>query len=172
MDGNDDLDQYSRIPTIEDLVTLCRHLNDHQVKYVVVGGFAVIRFGYIRATGDIDLLVEDSPENIDKLRKALAYLPDGEADQITDTDLSRYRVVRVSGEITVDLIAKACDVTYSAASNHVQFDEIAGVKIPYLKPFLLIKTKLGVRPKDIQDRNFLQRLIDRSKSSRIVRDEK
>jgi hypothetical protein len=160
MDGNDDLEQYSRIPTIEDLVALCRSLNAHEVKYVVIGGLAVIHFGYIRATGDIDLLVEDSSENIARLRKALAYLPDGEADQIADTDLSRYRVVRVSGEITVDLIAKACDVTFSTARNHVHYDEIHGVRIPYLKPSLLIQTKLGIRPKDIQDRLFLQRWIE------------
>jgi hypothetical protein len=159
MDGNDDLEQYSRIPTIEDLVALCRNLNTHEVKYVVIGGLAVIHFGYIRATGDIDLLVEDSLENIERLRKALAYLPDGEADQIADTDLSRYRVVRVSGEITVDLIAKACDVTFSNTRNQIQYDEIEGVKIPYLKPSLLIETKMGVRPKDVQDRLFLQRLI-------------
>jgi len=159
MDGNDDLEQYSRIPTIEDLVALCRNLNAHEVKYVVIGGLAVIHFGYIRATGDIDLLVEDSLENIERLRKALAYLPDGEADQIADTDLSRYRVVRVSGEITVDLIAKACDVTFSNTWNQIQYDEMEGVKIPYLKPSLLIETKMGVRPKDVQDRLFLQRLM-------------
>lgn len=161
MDGNDDLEQYSRIPTIEDLVALCRNLNAHEVKYVVIGGLAIIHLGYIRATGDIDLLVEDSLENIERIRKALAYLPDGEADQIADTDLSRYRVVRVSGEITVDLIAKACDVTLSSTRNHVQYDEIDGVKIPYLKPAILIETKMGIRPKDVQDRLFLQRLIER-----------
>ena len=163
MDGNDDPKQYSRIPTIEDLVVLCRNLNAHQVKYVVVGGFAVIHFGYIRATGDIDLLVEDSSENIERLRKALTYLPDGEVDQIADTDLSRYRVVRVSGEITVDLIARACDVTFPAAMDQIQYEAIEGVAIPYLKPSLLIQTKLGIRPKDIQDRFFLQKLIDQNK---------
>ena len=31
MDGNNDLEQYSRIPTIEDLVALCRNLNAHEV---------------------------------------------------------------------------------------------------------------------------------------------
>ncbi len=73
--------------------------------------------------------------------------------------MSRYRVVRVSGEITVDLIAKACDVTFPSTQNHVHYDEINGVRIPYLKPALLIETKMGVRPKDVQDRIFLQRLI-------------
>jgi hypothetical protein len=162
MDGNDDFDQYSRIPTIEDLVTLCQNLNDFQVNYVVVGGLAVIHLGYIRATGDIDLLVEDSSENIARIKKALAYLPDGQVDQIAETDLTQYQVVRVSGEITVDLIARACDVTYALAKDHIEFDEMHGIKIPFLKPALLIKTKLGIRPKDIQDRLFLESLLDQT----------
>jgi len=163
MDGNDDLEKYSRIPTIEDLVTLCRNLNEQQAKYVIIGGFAVIRYGYIRATGDIDLLVENSPGNIQRIKQALSYIPDGEADKIAGNDLDLYRVVRVSGEISVDLLAKACEVTYSEAQHNIQYDKIQGVMIPFLRPALLIKTKLGYRPKDIQDRNFLQKLVDRDK---------
>jgi predicted nucleotidyltransferase len=160
MDGNDDLEQYSRIPTVEDLVTLCRNLNRHGVRYVIIGGFAVIRYGYIRATGDIDLLVENSKENVERIRNALSYIPDGEAYKIADTDLDQYRVIRVSGEITVDLLGKACGVTYSSAKKHIQNDEIQGVQVPYLKPELLIKTKMGMRPKDIQDRNFLRQILE------------
>ena len=159
MDGKDDFDGYSRIPTVKDLVTLCRNLNEHLVKYVIIGGFAVIRFGYIRATGDIDLLVENTKENLERIRKALSYLPDGEAYKISDDDLNKYRVVRVSGEITVDLLGKACDVTYASVQNFIQLDEIENVQIPYLKPELLIQTKMGMRPKDIQDRNFLEGLL-------------
>ena len=159
MDGNDDSSRYSRIPTLDDLINLCRNLNKYGVKYVIIGGFAIIRHGYIRATGDIDLLVENTKENIDKLRKALSFIPDGEAYKIADDDLDKYQVIRVSGEITVDLIAKACDITYSMVEGHFVVDDIEGVKIPYLKPELLIKTKLGVRPKDIQDRNFLETLL-------------
>jgi len=42
---------------------------------------------------------------------------------------------------------------------------LKGVKIPYLKPSLLIKTKLSVRPKDIQDRDFLQKLTEPNKEN-------
>ena len=42
MDGRDDPEQqYSRIPTLDDLVDLCRNLSAHGVRYVVIGGFAV-----------------------------------------------------------------------------------------------------------------------------------
>jgi len=159
MDGSNDLTQFSRIPTVEDLVALCDNLNRHEVRYVIIGGFAVIHFGYIRATGDIDLLVDNSPDNMDRIRKALSYLPDGQVQDITDDDLVQYSVVRVCGEITVDLLGRACDVTYNHAKGHISIDIINGVRIPYLKPELLIETKLGIRPKDIQDRNFLQQLL-------------
>jgi len=165
MDGDDDLGQYSRIPTIRDLVTLCGHLNDHGVHYAVIGGFAVIRYGYIRATGDIDLLVENTAENISRLREALSYIQEGEAHKIADDDLDRYRLVRVSGEITVDLLAKACDVTYADAEDHIEVDEIEGVEVPYLKPEMLIKTKMGVRPKDMQDREFPERIVRNKRSA-------
>jgi Nucleotidyltransferase of unknown function (DUF6036) len=42
-------------------------LNSHDVKYLIVGGYAVAYHGYPRATGDIDLFVEVSQENARKL---------------------------------------------------------------------------------------------------------
>ena len=112
-------------------------------------------------TADIDLLVENTVENIRKLRAALAYLHDAEAEQIQDNDLTDYQVIRVAGEITVDLLAKACEMSWPISENDLVYDAIDGVRIPYLKPKALIKTKLGVRPKDIQDRTFLDHLIRR-----------
>jgi hypothetical protein len=100
-----------------------------------------------------------------RITRVLSYLQVGEAHKIHDTDLDQYRVVRVSGEITVDLLRKACDVTYRDASTQVLEDEIQRVTIPHLKPELLIKTKMGVRPKDVRDRNFLQRLAIQGKDS-------
>jgi len=53
----------SRAPTLADLLLLCRSLNAHGAKYMVVGGFAVNYHGYTRATMDIDLLVDSSRAN-------------------------------------------------------------------------------------------------------------
>ncbi|MDC4203252.1 MAG: hypothetical protein MPW14_03260 [Candidatus Manganitrophus sp.] len=56
MDDPDDRQGFSRNPTVDDLVQLCKSLNEAGVRYVVVGGFAVAHHGYIRTTGDIDPL--------------------------------------------------------------------------------------------------------------------
>jgi hypothetical protein len=45
---------YSRSPEVEDLVALCVALNREGAKYVLIGGFAVILHGWVRATKDIE----------------------------------------------------------------------------------------------------------------------
>jgi len=47
---------YSRAPELEDLLSLCTALNAEGVRYLLIGGFAVILHGFVRATKDIDLL--------------------------------------------------------------------------------------------------------------------
>ena len=71
MDDENARPEYSREPTIDDLVILCRHLNEAGVNYVVIGGFAIILNGYTRTTGDVDLLVDSTIENVDRIKQAL-----------------------------------------------------------------------------------------------------
>jgi len=47
-------------------------LNKNKVSYMVVGGFAVIHHGYNRHTGDLDIWVEQTPDNFKKLIRAFA----------------------------------------------------------------------------------------------------
>jgi predicted nucleotidyltransferase len=51
----------------KELTELCDAFNRYGVKYVVVGGFAVIMHGLARMTEDIDFFIEDSSENIEKI---------------------------------------------------------------------------------------------------------
>src|SRR5678816_3713950 len=50
---------------------LLKSLNKHRVEYMVVGGWAVIHYGYVRYTGDIDFWIATSSENADRLIRAL-----------------------------------------------------------------------------------------------------
>ncbi|MEO6638367.1 MAG: hypothetical protein ABIN25_08825 [Ginsengibacter sp.] len=47
-------------------------LNENEVKYVLVGGMAVILHGYVRGTGDMDVWVNKTKTNYQKLVKAFA----------------------------------------------------------------------------------------------------
>ena len=55
---------------IERLLT---ELSDAGIRYLVVGGVAVVLHGYVRATADLDLVIDLEPENI---RRALQLLKD------------------------------------------------------------------------------------------------
>ena len=151
--------EFSRTPTLEDLVELCRNLNSVGAKYVVIGGFAVIHYGFVRGTGDIDLLVHHSEQNISRIQRGLMYLPDQAAKDLNLTDVKEYHVVRVADEIVVDLIEKAGDVTYQQVKDHIVYEMISGVTIPFLSIEWLIQTKLTYREKDLIDRRFLEDIL-------------
>lgn len=146
----------SRNPTLNDLVALCRSLNRHRVKYAVVGGFAVAHHGYLRATGDIDLLVDASAENVERIRQALAYLPDKAVLDVKPGDVYEYTVVRIADEVVVDLLHKACDVTYNQVKDDIDRAVLDDVEIPFAGLRSLILTKRSIRPQDVQDRGFLE----------------
>src|SRR5262245_63320754 len=56
-------------PDFKDLIAL---LNKHEVKYLVVGGYAVARHAQPRATKDLDILIQTTPKNAAAVYAALA----------------------------------------------------------------------------------------------------
>ena len=50
-----------------DIQEFLRLLSAHEVRAVVVGGEAVIFYGHIRVTGDIDIFYDRSPKNAARL---------------------------------------------------------------------------------------------------------
>ena len=150
----------ARPPLLEDLVALCRDLNREGARYVVLGGMAVIQAGFVRATNDIDLLIDTSPENQERVRRALMALPDGAVRDVEPDDLDRYVVVRVADEFVVDLMKSACGIDYAAAAPLVDVVDIQGVPIPFASPRLLWRTKQTLRDKDKVDLAFLARLLE------------
>ena len=160
VDSHDGPPPESRPPQLADLLSLCRSLNRESVRYVVVGGMAMIQAGFVRATEDIDLLVDADRGNLDRLRTALLDLPDQAIREMGEDDLDHYVVVRIADEFVVDLLKAACGIEFEEASGLVDETEIEGVRIPFASPELLWRTKQTVRSKDELDRLFLAKLTD------------
>ena len=49
---------------VDDVRTILRALNDAEVRYLIVGGLAVVLHGYVRFTQDIDLVIQLERENV------------------------------------------------------------------------------------------------------------
>jgi predicted nucleotidyltransferase len=158
VDDRDDA-PLARAPEPEDVARVCRALNDAGVRYVLIGGFAVIAHGGGRFTKDLDLLVDDPPENIARVKRALAILPDNAVADVADSDVERYQVVRVVDEIVIDLMGRACGLSYADVVGDAESLDLLGVKVPVASPATLIRTKDTLRPQDAIDRAFLEGVL-------------
>ena len=159
--------RYSRAPEVEDLVALCKALNESGAAYILIGGFAVILHGSVRTTKDIDFLVDASIANMQKVKNGMKSLPDNAVAQVNDDDVQKYEVVRVADEIVVDLMAKACGIDYQHAKSEIQMIIIEGVQIPFASKELLVRMKNTVRPEDKIDLKFLKWRIEEEKKGFI-----
>jgi hypothetical protein len=153
--------EYSRQPRPEDLTKICAALNLESARYILIGGFAVIARGLERPTKDIDLLIDPSEDNVERIKRALAVLPDNAVREVQSGEIERYDVIRIADEVVVDLMSKACGVTWEDAARDSEVLELNGVEIPIAGIETLIRTKQTVRPHDAADREFLERLLRR-----------
>ncbi len=70
-------------------------LNNKNVDYILIGGYAVILYGMPRLTQDLDIIVQMSHENLKSFRNALNDVFDDEdINEITLDELEKYAVIR------------------------------------------------------------------------------
>jgi predicted nucleotidyltransferase len=60
--------------TLVDPVPLIAALNEREIPYVIIGGFAVIANGYVRSTEDLDVLVPSRPETAEAVERVCREL--------------------------------------------------------------------------------------------------
>ncbi|MBP7583656.1 MAG: nucleotidyltransferase [Spirochaetes bacterium] len=146
-------------------------LNKYRVKYLIVGGEAVIYYGHIRLTGDIDFFYDASQKNVQSLFNALAEFWGG-----TIPGISSHDELSVPGTIIqfgappnrIDLINKVDGVDFNLAweSKTETVVEANGNSIPvhYISLELLIKNKETVaRYKDQDDLRFLKASLEKNR---------
>jgi predicted nucleotidyltransferase len=56
------------------IIDIIKQLEDEKVKYAVIGGIAVVLYGYVRFTKDVDLIIDFSKENVVRFVKAIDAL--------------------------------------------------------------------------------------------------
>lgn len=149
------------------LLDICKAFDSEGVSYVLIGGWAVIIHGFPRLTKDIDFLIDDTEENVGKIKNALGKVfNDKSIDEIRLNDVAEYSVVRyVSPDgITIDLMARIGEFAdYKSVSRHIVIFEILGNEIPVLDVETLIKLKDTIRDKDKMDLAFLKEKLKKEK---------
>ena len=133
--------------------------NDAGVEYLVVGAFAMAAHGMPRTTGDIDFWVRTTPENADRVRRALAAFG-APAETFEGEDLTAPDLILQVGVVPgrLDVITAIEGVTFDEAWPARHLIELDGVQMPVLSPEHLLQNKRAVgRPKDLVDVALLER---------------
>jgi hypothetical protein len=104
------------MPLPEDWRAFIESLNSHGVEYLVVGAVALAHHGHPRYTGDLDVLVRNSPENVQRLQKALQAFGLGSLGLKAGDFSESYRVIQLGvAPNRIDLLTSLTGVTFDEA---------------------------------------------------------
>ena len=142
----------------KDYKEMLQILLNNKVRFLVVGAYAMGVYGYPRATGDIDIWVEASSENSEKIHQSLSEFG-APLSEVTKTTFCEEGIVFQIGVAPrrIDIITKIDGVDFNKAYSDKQKIEIEGIKIPFLSKEDLIKNKESTgREKDKLDAKYLR----------------
>jgi predicted nucleotidyltransferase len=154
---------YTRPATWQDLKSLVKYLDDANVEYALVGGYAIAAHGFNRVSEDIDILVNPSVENARRWIFALSHLPDHATQELAANpdvfaDDKRY-ALRVNDEFTVDVMPSIAGHSWNEMRPYIETIDFEGINLKLLNLEGLLMTKQGVRPKDQMDAAVLRRAL-------------
>lgn len=141
-----------------DFRELLKTFNDCAVRYLVVGGYAVMRYTEPRYTKDLDLWVDPIPENAERVYRALAQFG-APLVNITPADFSDSEMLYQLGvdPVRVDILMDIPGLAFEGAwSRRIQTDFL-GEPSPMISLEDLITTKRASGRR--QDRMDLHRLL-------------
>ncbi|MDI7268994.1 MAG: hypothetical protein QME96_13480 [Myxococcota bacterium] len=147
-----------------DIREFLRLLFRHGVRYVLVGGEAVIYHGHARLTGDVDVFYDRSPENARRLFTALDAFWSGVIPGIgSPEDLAAPGAVIMFGRPPnrLDLVGAIDGVTFDEAWDSRVTTALSlpdeEVQVHYIGLDALLKNKRAAgRPKDLEDLVYLE----------------
>jgi len=128
-------------------------LNEHEVQYLVVGGYAVAFHGYPRYTKDIDIWIYLDTANAEKLLKALEDFGFGSLDLKVEDFLDPEQVIQLGYPPNrIDLITDLKGVEFEECFSDKVEVEIEGTKVNFIDLENLKKNKQATgRHQDLAD---------------------
>ena len=147
----------AKIELHPDFKDFLRLLTSHNVRYLLVGGYAVGYHGYPRATGDMDIWIEMSESN--SINVASAFRDFGLPDEALSKDLflEKNRVIRIGvPPVRLEVITSASGVDFNECYSNREVVEIDGIPINLISLQDLKKNKRAAgRHKDMEDMEHL-----------------
>lgn len=142
-------------------------LNNHHVEYLLVGGMAVNLYGYHRGTGDVDIWVNTTEDNKQKLIAAINNFGYDTADleQKNINDILVFSLGSRDSLGHIEIMNAVAGIKFEDAYAQTQIIDFENVKIKCIHYNDLIKNKLATaRFKDLDDVEKLKTIIKAQKN--------
>ncbi len=136
-----------------------RSLNASGVVYLLIGGYAVACHGYPRATNDLDVWVEVSEANAQRLVAALTGFGFGLPELRPELFMRERGMVRMGRPpLRIEIATTISGVTFTECMDRADTMTLDGVPVPVISLGHLIKNKRAAgRPKDLADVAVLEK---------------
>jgi predicted nucleotidyltransferase len=144
----------ARANLFPDFKEFLRSLNSARVKYLLVGGYAVIHHGYRRATDDLDIWIAVDPANARRVSRVLQQFFGFSANEVPETMfLERGRIFMIGREpARIDLLTAPSGIEFAQCYRRRKRAVWDGIRVPLLSLEDLRKNKAASgRPKDLAD---------------------
>ena len=141
----------------QDLREFIELLSAHEVRFVIVGAFAVAHHGYFRYTSDIDLYVDRSPANAEKLLSAVRKFGFADLNLTADDFQAKDQVIQFGvAPNRIDVMTFLSGVDFDEVWRSREEAELDGIKVSFISKELLKKNKAAsARPQDLADLEYL-----------------
>lgn len=147
-------------PDFEDFIRL---LNSHKVAYMVVGGYALAFHGKPRNTGDLDIWINITEDNAEKMLRVLNDFGMGAFGFNKEDFLVPGYITQIGyPPLRIDILMSIDGIEFTEAIPNIQQLDVNGLVINYigLGDFLKNKEASG-RIQDIADIQEIRKDIDR-----------
>ena len=137
----------------QDFVDLLRAFVAHDVRFLIVGAYALALHGRPRATGDMDVWVDATPENASRIVRALAAFG-APMDQVSASDFTTPGVVFQMGvpPVRIDLLTALTGLTFDEAWPGRVRETLGDVPVDFIGREAFIRNKRATgRAKDLGD---------------------
>jgi len=141
-----------------DYIDMLKCLNKAGVDYILVGGWAVNMYGYIRATVDLDIWILADAGNAKKVYSAVAEFG-APVSEMKPEDFAEYGMIFQIGvaPCRVDIISKISGVSYADAVTRAVPKTIDGIPVRIISlEDLIANKKASGRAKDLADVEVLE----------------
>jgi hypothetical protein len=142
-----------------DFKDLLLHFNEKNIRYLVVGGYAVIKHGAPRFTGDIDIWVDTEEKNAINVYQALVDFG-APVSTLTHKDFMADGFFFQMGipPNRIDILMSLKEMSFTECFDKKDLSKLDIGEVPFISKSDLIKAKkIAGRPKDIADVHELEK---------------